>query len=451
MNAKLFLMMSIAAVGVFSSHAAGFALYGASAKGMALGGTVMGKAVDASANFYNPATLDDLKETTISLGTGIEIPSCDVRVSDSRGHSYQGRMNPGVFLLPHAYVSQPLPWGFTFGLGMAPEYGLGSEYDDNWPMSWNSVETTIEGFVVNPNLTYAVTEDWSVSAGFRILYMTFEQESRPNVAISNSPFGLPGYSHLGQFRNHIKADNGFSDWGWTISTRYKILDNLQVGVMYRSYIDAQLRGDCNTQVGTAQPPAFLSGLPAPYAAAYSAAVRQQLAQQAAAHTGRGGADIRLPQSIIAGINWDATETIHLGYTMTWTRWSELDQINFDLPGGGKHVKLNWRDVFRFGVGGAWDFAENWTLMGSYVYDIDPCSTERNVGTTMLPSGDRHIIAGGLAWHWRGLEIAASYGIIMMSSREQAYSDPSDPTVGEYRFDTRHGLSHQIGATISYSF
>ena len=41
------------------AFAAGFALYEGSARGNALGGGVMGKAVDASANFYNPATISD--------------------------------------------------------------------------------------------------------------------------------------------------------------------------------------------------------------------------------------------------------------------------------------------------------------------------------------------------------------------------------------------------------
>lgn len=437
MNIKLFGMMSIALAGALSSQAAGFALYGGSAKGMALGGTVMGKAVDASANFYNPATLADLTDTTVTLGTCLEIPSCDVSVKGTDGTRYNGRMNPGAFLLPHAYIAQPLPWGFTFGLGMAPEYGLGSEYSRHWPLNWNSVETTIEGFVVNPNLTYAITDDWSVSAGFRILYFSFEQLSRPNSGNpyfgTQHPLGMA--PHLGQFRNHIRAHNSFSDWGWTVSTRYKILENLQVGVMYRSFIDAHLRGTSNTRrISSVHP-----------------MVDPSLDAAAAEHSGRGGADIRLPQSITAGINWDVTETFHLGYTMTWTRWSELDKIDFDLPGKGKTVKLNWRDVFRFGVGATWDFAENWSWMNSYVYDIDPCSTDKNVGSTMLPSGDRHILTTGLAWHWNGLEISACYGIIMMSSREQTYSDEENPYSPEYRFGTRHGLSHQIGATISYSF
>lgn len=422
MNTKLFGMMSLALIGAVSAQAAGFALYGGSAKGMAMGGAVMGKASDASANFYNPATLADLTNTTISVGTCVEIPRCDVSVMGQDGSRYNGRMCPGVFWLPHAYVAQPLPWGFTFGLGLAPEYGLGSEYSDSWPLNWDSTETTIQGFVVNPNLTYAVTDDWAVSAGFRIIYFTFEQYSRPY-----SPY----YPMVpGKLKSRLYASNDFADFGYTLSTRYKILDNLQFGLMYRSTIDVAARGKSDIAAGSVP---MMYGYPISKIA-----------------SGRGGADVTLPQSISAGLNWDVTDTVHLGYAMTWTGWSCLEKIDFDLPSGRHTTQLDWQDVFRFSIAGAWDFADNWQLMGSYVYDIDPCKTDMNVGSTMLPSGDRHLLTGGLAWHWNGFELSACYGIIMMSSREQDYQgDYYGAPV--YRFGTRHGVSHQIGLTLSYSF
>ena len=380
-----------------TAYGAGFALYQGSAKGIAWGGAVMGRALDASANFYNPAAISDFTNTVITVGTGVEIPRTSVRVNGSNA----GKMDPGTFLLPHAYIVQPLPYDFTFGLGFAPEYGLGTRYRDSWGLNWNTTETTVEGFVVNPNLAYRVTEDWSVSAGFRILYFSFDQYSRP----------------LGQM-SHVRGNNGFADWGWQASTKYDILDNLSVGVMYRSYIDTKVRG------------------------------HHSWGNLAA---GRAGSDIRLPQSISAGINWDVTDTVHLGYATTWTRWSSMDQIDFNLdgiPGNKKTTMLDWDDVFRFSFGAAWDFAEDWTLIGSYCYDMDPCSTKDDTGSTMLPAGDRHIINGGVAWTIGDVEISACYGLVLMMDESQTYHDSFN---NAYRFSTKHGYSHQIGLTLTYRF
>lgn len=462
MNKKLIGTVATIVSTAFTAQAAGFALYGASAKGMAMGGAVVGKAVDGSANFYNPATISDFTNTVITVGTGLEAPSANVDVT-SGGTSYSGRMNPGAFWLPHAYVVQPLLWDFSFGLGLAPEYGLGTEYSDNWPLNWNTTETTVQGFVVNPNLAYRVTDDWSVSAGFRIFYMTFEQYSRP-IAANNG-------QRVGQVKTHLEGDNDFSDFGWQVSTRYKILDNLSFGLMYRSYIDTRVRGDYRTQVQSydysavpgivkSTTPAVLAskGLPnmEPYYSMVAKEVDRQAREQirngvdagAAKANGDAGADIRLPQSIVAGLNWDITDTVHAGGAVTWTRWSSMDRIDFDLEGGNKTTKLNWDDVFRFGLAASWDFYENWALMGSYVYDIDPCQTDMNVGSTMLPPGDRHIGAVGLAWQWHGFEIAACYGLILMSGRDQKFSDETGRV---YEFSSSSGISHQIGLTISYFF
>ena len=126
----------------------------------------------------------------------------------------------------------------------------------------------------------------------------------------------------------------------------------------------------------------------------------------------------------------------------------MDSLLFRLEGGDKTTSLEWDDVFRFSVGGAWDFAEDWSLIGSYCYDMDPCSTKTNTGSTMLPPGDRHIINGGLAWTWGNLEIAACYGLVIMCSESQSFTDATGRTS---RFSTHNGLSHQIGLTLTYTF
>ena len=191
-----------------SAFSAGFGLYEGSARGNALGGAVMGRAVDASANFYNPATLTDMTGTVITVGMTTEHPSADTYVNGRSGL----KMDPGCFVLPHVYLAQELPYGFSFGLGFAPEYGLGSHYDQNWPLAWDTRQTTIEGLVLNPNLAYKVTEDWSVSAGFRLMYFSFDQYSDKMAARDGANYGT--------VRDHLKGDNGMLDWGWQISTKY---------------------------------------------------------------------------------------------------------------------------------------------------------------------------------------------------------------------------------------
>ena len=460
-----FTAVAAAALAATSAFGAGFGLYQGSTIGNTLGGAVMGKAADASANFYNNATLSDMTGTVVTVGFVTEHPTADTYID---GHSGR-KMDPGCFMLPHMHVAQPLPYGFTFGLGFAPEFGLGTHYNQDWEMSWNTRQTTVKGLVVNPNLSYAITEDWSVALGFRLLYFSFDQYSYP--------WATQDGSYYGKMRNHIKGDNGFCDWGWQIGTRYKFSDSVSAGIMYKSYIDSKIKGHTTTKVKStdytdaeAQARALADAQLAasPYAAYAGTPIYEQIQQQAymqasgvarstvdstlasaaKGNTGHASAKIRLPQSLTMGVNWDVTDTVHLGTALTWTEWSSMQRINFHLPSGVKTTKLHWHDVYRWGVGGSWDFHENFSLLGSYVYDMDPCSHRKNDGATMLPPGDRHIANLGVAWHWKQIEVSVGYGLVFMCGESLKLTDSLGET---HHFKTDNGLSHQVGVTLSYRF
>lgn len=401
------LVIIIAAAVTADAGAAGFALYQGGVKGVALGGAVMGRSVDASAVMYNPATMTDFTNTVITVGAIWESPSMDTEVN-GRGN---GKMDPGTFTIPHVYLVQPLAWDLVFGLGIYAEYGLGSKYNSNWDMAWNTTETTVEGIVFNPNLAYKVTDKWSVAVGVRMMYFDFDQKSRPIVGF------VPGYGAV-QGYNHIEGDNNFSDWGWSFSSKYDVLDNFSVGVQYKSYIDTRVRGD------------------------------QHLNALGNKINGAAAGDIRLPQSVAAGFNWDIAEDWHFGGAVTWTDWGSIQDLTFKLPTGNKTVPLSWSETLRYSVGLGWDITDNVMLMASYVYDKCPCSTSINEGSTMLPAGDRNIFSFGAAYTWRNIEFSAMYGIVLMAGESQKYTDE----IGRpYTFNTDNGVSHQFGFSVTYRF
>ncbi len=291
----------------FSAFGAGFALYEGSAAGTALGGAVMGKAVDASALFYNPATMSDFTNTIVTVGFVTEHPTCDTAINGHHGR----KMDPGAFVLPHVYVVQPLPWDFSFGFGIAPEFGLGTHYNHDWKMAWNTQDTLVEGITFNPNISYRITDKWSVAAGIRLLYFNFEQHS--------SPLAVKDGNYYGTMRNYLDGDNRCADWGWELSTRYRFTDSISAGVLYKSYIDTRVRGSNHTRVQSkdysaaeAQADALvrqrltamgLAGTPL-WDAYYAAAIQQAnleahnqvdstLSSAAAANSGSAGAELRV--------------------------------------------------------------------------------------------------------------------------------------------------------------
>lgn len=402
---RLIFVLAFAVGAVGMAKASGFGLYEASAPTYALGGAVVGRAVDASANFHNPATLSDLTNITVTAGFMTEHPRARIKAGGS-----SRALDPGCFWLPSFQLAVPLPLHLTFGLGMMPEYGLGSNYPSNWELANNSTETTIMSATVNPNLAWQITDDWSVGVGARILYLDFEQHSRP-------------LTQAGRFHNRLKGDNGMSDVGWQIGTRYRLFDNFSVGLVYKSATDVQVKGTTRNHAENAAAQ--------PYADAAS---------------GHARANFTLPQSVTGGFNWDIIDTVHLGGMISWTQWSEIDTINFHLKNQIHPARLKWTDTVRFGIAPSWDFAERWTVMGSYVFDEDCCGQQES---TMLPASHRHMVTGGILWRCTdSLEFSFCYGMILMDGERTQARDAENNLV---RYRAHRGLSHAVGVSVTYRF
>jgi len=158
-------------------------------------------------------------------------------------------------------------------------------------------------------------------------------------------------------------------------------------------------------------------------------------------------ELEMPDSVTVGFNWDITDTWHLGGAAMWTQWSTLGTLDFNL--GGQHTPcvLEWEDTYRFTLAPSWDFAEDWTWMGSYAYETD-CTGDQL--STMLPKADRHMLTTGVAWKcWKGLELALSYGIIIMDGSGGSQAKNAAGNVVSYQ--AYHGLSHAVGFSITYRF
>lgn len=394
----------------YSAFGSGFALYQPSVVSHAMGGALVGKAMDASANFNNPATLTDLTNIWVTVGFVTEHPRASLRVAkNGRSLGNDENVDAGLFWLPHFQVVVPLPWGFTFGLCGDAAYGLGTEYDNDAPTSWSAIDTTVQGYVLNPNLAYKITDKWSIGAGMRWLYFDFEQSK-----------------NLGVMRYHLYGNNRCESIGWQIGTKYDILDNLSVGLVYKSPIDVNVRGETDAR----------ATVPA-------------AAGTARAMTGGADAGMTLPQSVTAGINWDVTKTWHLGFATSWSQWSEFDTLMFNVKPQTNPVYLNWNDTWRASVGSAWDFAEDWTWMISYTFDMD-CCLNKDQSSTMLPPAHRNILATGFVWNcWKNLDLALSYSCIFTDGGSMDTTNSLDGS--QWHMETVRGFCHAAGFSITYRF
>lgn len=422
---KKLLLAFICACAINSVFAAGFGLYEASARGNAMGGGLVGSTGDASANYYNPANLTECTNISVTVGISFINPFADAKIDDVQ----QAKMDAGWFPPPHAYLAVPLMKDLVFGFGTYCEYGLGTKYKNNWAASWDTTETTIEQFTFNPNLAYKITDWWSIGVGARMSYITFENYGSPYMDVGPM-YGAPlGFTHptmgplYGYGRSHIEGDD--FNCGWLLSTQFKITDDLSIGAVYRSRIDHTIKGDKDATL-----PAKLG-----------------------TSSGKAQADLTLPSSATIGANYDFTKKFRGGASLTWTEWSTIDTILFEMV-PSKQLDLGWNDAWRVGFGFEYDFTDDFCGRIGYNFDMDP--SHKDHGTTMLPPGDRHIIGFGIGYKiLDNLRFDFGYNFIIMESttRELHMKNAvTDSVTGDaHKFQTDNAYSHIVFASVTYTF
>ncbi len=431
--------LAIAAAAVTLSiegMAAGFALYEVSARGNGMNGAMvggMGEKTDASTLYYNPANMCISTNAQVLVGASFLNPFADTAVD----RQHLNKMNPGWFTAPHFFATIPLSDRFALGIGEFTEYGMGTEYKNNWILAEDSYKTTVEQFTMQAAISFKATERLRFAAGLRASYFLFSSYQRPNyqnlqrASALMHTMQLPYNYDLG---GKLKGD----DWalGGIGAMSYDITDDLHFGIVYRSPIRHKINGH------------------------YSASGHLPIggyAPRAYSTHGSACANVELPQSLAVGINWDATDRLRLGYAMTWTQWSTLKDLHIRTPGTidtvtgsyskSRDIHFNWHDALRFAWAGEYDMTDDWTVRLGYCYDMDPSGKS---GTTMIPGGHRHIIGTGLGWRvWDNLRIDFGYNLVFMQA-ESRHIKPQYDTQS-YKFQTRNAMSHIVSLSASYSF
>ncbi len=435
---KKLVLSLVAVMSMGSVLAAGFGLYEASARGNALGGTLVGSTKDASAVYYNPANMTETTNVSVMVGATMVWLYSDIAVD----YKSDRNMNPGIFCIPHFYVTTPV-WGdLFFGLGIYCEDGLGTRYGDDWALAGDTTKTTMEQFTLNPNLAYKITDWWSVGAGLKMSYITFYNKGHPHW---DKRVGTQGYNLTSEL------DGDDITMGYNFGTTFELLDSqdlgrLALGVVYRSQLKHNISGDYDIN-GTIPVSTGRGTISLPYS------------RTGGDTHSDASARLTLPQSITAGLNWDSPKDVwHVGLATTWTQWSCVDTISFKIPAKkmdsttGRLVPtsydlpLNWDDVWRFSLGIEYEATDDLALRLGYVFDMDP--SNKDYGTTMLPGGHRNIIGLGFGYNiWDNLRLDIGYNLVIMVASSREITVNGQP----HLFKVENAYSHMLGASLSYTF
>ena len=397
----LVILLPLAATG----YGAGFALYEGSARGNALGGALTAQADDPSALFYNPAGITQLEGKQFMAGLTFIAPSTEVTVLTPAGE-VATETEANLWTPPHLYGTWQMNDRLWLGLGMYSRFGLGTEFDENWPGRYNSYKAFIQTLSFNPNVAFKVNDNLSLAAG--VSAMWFDLDLRRKLQNTT----LPGGPDL-----DFKLCGDSIGYGLNAGARFAPTKKLAFGVAYQSEVKQEVEGDASV------------GSPL------------------GAKKGDAEGDVTLPDMVFLGMAVKPLDKLTVEVGAARTGWSSYDQLAIDLDptllGLPSIVSpKQWEDVWRYQLGAEYALTEVWTLRAGYTYDEEPGPSSTT--DYLVPANDRNLYSVGVGYQWKGWQLDLSYTYLDIRDRHI----PARLEAGVLESDFECGDAHLVGVSVS---
>ena len=342
---------------ISGAQAAGFYIQEQSVKG--LGTAFAGSTTsldDASTIYFNPAGMTKLDGMQINAGVHVLIPDGDLK---DNGSTFGGNNpdNPySASPIPNFYIAAPIDTGDNFfwaGIGVSAPFGLGSEYEDDDFVSFDSTKTELKTINIAPSIAFNATDWLAVGGGIDIQYADAILENFVNLG--------PG----GTGTSRLEGDD--LSFGYNVGVLASVTDRTDIGLHYRSSVKHDLDGNVS-----------LSGTLADFDIG-------------------GQAKLNLPDIATMGIGHDVTDQLRVMGQATWFKWSNFDEIRTKNLAGGTlgNVEQNYNNTWAFSVGAEYDVNEKFTVRGGYQFDETP--TVDAYRTSRTPDGDRNWFSAGATY------------------------------------------------------
>ena len=194
---------------------------------------------DASAIFWNPAAGTRLPKGITAYGglASIQVGGDFTPDFSATGRSY--RPNIPTAFPPHLFVNWNGAGRFAAGFGVYVPYGLTSQWRDDFPGRFSAKRASIATIYVQPNLSIALTPQWSIGGGPIVAHSTVQLSQSLDLSSQKLPSGGT-FANLGivpgtEFGRAFLKGSALG-YGFHVGVHGTIGNSLQVGARYLSSI-----------------------------------------------------------------------------------------------------------------------------------------------------------------------------------------------------------------------
>lgn len=426
------------AVALVSTQAwsAGFQLNEFSASGLGRAYSGEGAIADDAGNASrNPALITMFDRPTFSGGAVFVDPGVDVTGRSAIGNNAsQDNIAPTAWV-PNLHFVAPINDQFGWGASVTSNYGLATEFNNNFAAGSIGGKTDLETLNLNLSGAYRLNNNWSFGLGFDAVYARAKIERYAGDLPQQVDFATGGALGLSDLipRDtqiaHLKGDEwGF---GWNAGILYELDKNNRWGLTYRSEVKVDFDGDYKSDlplaVNVLGPQLGLKGLPVATAGA----------------TIPGSLTLNLPEMWeVSGYNRvDPQWAIH--YSLAYTSWSQFQQLKATGSQGQQlfYKEEGYKDAYRIALGTTYYMDDNWTFRGGIAFDDSPVPADKR--SISIPDQDRLWLSTGATYAFNK-DASVDVGVSYMHGQKVKFTE------GQYTFKSE-GRAWLYGANFNYAF
>ena len=363
--------------------ASGYRIPEQSLNSTARSGSYVAYTPGVDATYYNPANMAWLEDRWMLEVDATWIHLSSIDYADSLSPLFSGASESEDFFLPTFFAVSPDYNNFRFGFSVTAPGGLSKRWQDPYPMTY-AQEFTLKVIELNPTVSYAFSDRFSVGAGLRAIYT--------DGKVKGNYFGT------GSLTRDLEGDSW--DYGYNLAATFKPVKEMNLAVTYRSNVDLTVEGDADLVYS-------------PLSMIYS---------------GYAEVEIPLPAVLAVAVSytfWDQL-TVELEYDRTY--WSEYNTLDFNYAtsfplghpfyGFDNPIPKNWRDTDAWRISLTYDMKNNFILMAGFAIDENPVPSA-NLGFE-LPDSDALLYSLGVRYKINeDMEVGLAY----------LYDDKESRTVG----------------------
>jgi len=432
---KTALAIAVAIVST-SAWSAGFQLNEFSSSGLGRAYSGEGAIADDAGNASrNPALIMMFDRPTFSAGAIFVDPGVDITGRSPTGASLNSDNIAPTAWVPNLHFVAPINEQFGWGASVTSNYGLATEFNNNYAAGAYGGTTDLETLNLNLSGAYRLDNHWSFGAGFDAVYAKAKIEryagdlgrivagsGRLPPALARQVAGIPGDTQIA----YLKGDEwGF---GWNAGILYEIDKNNRYGLTYRSEVKIDFDGD------------YKSSLPSAYNQILG---HFGLPMGTDGRTTGGSLTLNLPEMWeLSGYNRVAPQwAVH--YSLTYTSWSQFQELKATNSGGDTlfYKDESFRDAYRIALGTTYYMDDNWTFRTGIAFDDSPVPADKR--SISIPDQDRFWLSAGATYAFNK-DASIDAGVSYMHGQKVTFQE------GPYEFSSE-GKAWLYGMNFNYAF